>query len=123
MDTRIRRGEPGVRLDDGGLTQHLEHPPALRVGLGVELGSDQQLGADEDAQGQVLPPVLDQPGPGGAVLATSTLTDRIDEEGRVQMDHQPGSRTGWSPRLAMTLPIRSIVPSETSAASRVASRS
>lgn len=72
----------------------MKHPAAFPVGLGLEFGPDRQLREDEDAQPRVLAPVLGESASSWAVLATSSFSDRIDEEGRVEADHQRSSRTG-----------------------------
>ena len=86
----------GVR--NGELPDDGHEASALLEGFGVELGADEHLSPHEDAHCQRLSAVSGEPPPGRSVLSATRLPDCVDKEGRVEMNHQEGSRTGLSRR-------------------------
>lgn len=90
----IRIRKPLIWQHDGEVPAERQDATTLLEGFGVELGADEDLSPNEDAHRQRLCAVARKPLPCRSILSTPRLPDGVDKEGRVEVNHQEGSRTG-----------------------------
>ncbi len=94
VHTGIRIRKPLIWQDDGEVSEDVQDATALLEGFVVELGADNDLSPNEDAHRQRLTAMARKPLPCRSILSAPRLPDGVDKEGRVEVNHQEGSRTG-----------------------------